>query len=138
MPKVRPGGAKRYADRAALAGPEYLSGVENPRKPWAEATKAAEGNWLAGVTKAGQDKRFGRGVDKAGNSKYLKGVQEKGVGRYEEGVRLAEDAYADGIAPYLQVIESITLPPRGPKGSPQNIKRVEIMSKALHEKKTRG
>jgi hypothetical protein len=35
----------------------------------------------------------------------------------------------------LQVIESIQLPPRGPKGDPRNIERVRVIAQALRARK---
>lgn len=138
MPKVRAGGAKRFSDRASQAGQEYLEGARNPRRPWAASTAAAEGAWKKGVLAAAADGRFGRGVAKAGDSKYIAGVESVGQARYEQGVSLAEDSYRTGFAPFKQVIEGITLPPRGPKGDPKNLDRVKIMADALHQKKIKA
>ncbi len=58
-----------------------------------------------------------------------------GPGRYSEGVRAAEPEYRAGFAPYHAVIANTTLPPRGPKGSPENIDRVRAIAEALHDQK---
>lgn len=127
--------AAKYSRRAGSAGPEYEAGVRQPRKDWKTETKAAQARYEAGVQQAITDKRFGKGVDKAGTAKWQENAIAKGPGRYSEGVRLAENSYADAFAPFQAVIAGLTLPPRGPKGDPNNIKRVEVIAKALHDAK---
>lgn len=125
----------KWQRRAGNAGPEYEEGVRNPRADWATETKAAAPSYSAGVTKAVQEKRYERGVSKAGTAKWQKNAVEKGPTRYAEGVRLSGDAYTTGTAPYLAVLSGLQLPPRGPKGDPKNIDRVRAVSEALHAKK---
>ena len=60
--------SKKFQDRTSVAGPEYEAGVENPRKPWAAATQAAESNYEQGTQKAITQKRFGKGVARAGDA----------------------------------------------------------------------
>jgi len=127
--------AAKWARVSAGASNEYREGVENPRADWATQTKAAEGNYEAGVTAAIQRKAFGKGVGRAGTEKWQKNAIALGPGRFATGVQNAQSAYADGFAPYQAVIAAITLPKRGPKGAPENIQRVAAIAKALHDKK---
>ena len=127
--------SKKFVQRAQASTDYYKQGVENPGTPWDVATKAAEGAYEQGVQAAISKKAFGKGVEKAGNTKWAKGVTEKGVSRYGQGVSVAQSAYEQGIAPFLETIKGINLPPRGPKGSPQNYERVAIIGKALNQKK---
>ena len=140
MPNVRP--ASEVADKWARVTParaeDYAEGVRNPKKDWAQATKNAEDTYKAGVTAAIGRGAFGKGVDKAGTSKWQKGATEKGIDRFGPGVMVAQEDYERGVAPYLEVIERTTLPPRYPKGDPRNIARVTAIAKALHEKKIKG
>lgn len=117
---------------------EYEEGIKNPRRPWAEATMAAESNYKAGITKAVSEGRFGKGVQKAGNSKWQDGALKKGPARWAQGVAVSADAYESGFAPYAETIRSLTLPKRGPKGDPANIQRVATIADALHKKKLSG
>ena len=140
MPNVR--SASEIAAKWGRVTPErtqdYEDGVRSPNKDWAQSTKNAEGTYEAGVKDAMSRKAFGKGVDKAGTSKWQKGAIEKGIDRFGPGVQVAQSAYESGVAPYLDVIERTTLPPRYPKGDPRNMARVAAIAKALHDKKIKG
>ena len=127
--------AAKFERRAGNAGPEYEEGVRNPRADWAAQTKAAEVAYNAGVTKAVAEKRFGKGVTKAGTANWQANAIAKGPSRYMEGIRLSAGAYAAGFAPYQSVLAALNLPARGPKGDPKNIERVRMVAEARHAKK---
>ena len=135
MPKVRRNGAKKWVQRASIAGGDYEEGVKNPRRNWAGATADASDNYKEAITKSLQKDSFKKGVVKAGDEAWLKGAIEKGVSRYPSGVAQAESKYQEKISPYLDTIESTSMPPRYPKGDPRNIQRVVAIAKALHDKK---
>jgi hypothetical protein len=133
MPKTK--GVANVVDkwqrRAAVAGPDYMAGIDNPRVPWDQAAKAAEGNYKAGVTAAANAGRFGQGIARVGAQAWSEGAKKKGTGRFAEGVSLSGGKFQDRINTVLTTIEGITLPPRGPKGSPQNLNRVAPIGAAL-------
>lgn len=133
--RVKDGGGKRWVERAAIASESYVKGAENPRIPWAQATADGEANWKAGVNEAATKGTFAKGVKKAGDAAWLKGIKEKGAQRFASGVALAEDKYNAGIAPYLDVLKGMNLTKRGKKGDPTNINRVSQVAQALHAKK---
>lgn len=135
---VRTGGDAKWKERASMATGAYEQGVKNPRKDWAAATKSAEANWKVGITEASSKGRFGKGVDKSGTPAWQKGALEKGAQRFSQGVQLSQDKYKENVEPYLAVIRNLTLPPRGPKGSEQNIARVAAVASALRKKKMGG
>ncbi len=135
MGRVRAGGAERWKSRAAAASQTYVDGVNNPRRDWAEATAAAEANYAQGIQSAVSKKSFSKGVKRVGSEKQKRGVTEKGATRFAQGVQLGDANYQTGIAPYIQELESKTLPPRGPKGSPANLERVRAVNDALFKKK---
>lgn len=122
---------------SAAAG-EYEEGVRNPTKDWKTETAQANAAYKAGLQKSLQDDRFKKGVEAAGSQKWQDMAIAKGPSRFSQGVSLAGDAYSAGFAPYRQVIQALTLPPRGAKGDPANINRVAIVAKALHDKKVAG
>ena len=132
MPKVRfdPG---KWKTRAAASGGEYESGTASPRRSWAAAASEGAENYAAGVQAAISENQYPKGVNRAGDGKWRKGIIEKGRARYTQGVGIAQDEYAAGFRPYVAVIEGVTLPPRGPKG--QNYGRVEAIGEALREAK---
>lgn len=137
MPKIR--SASEVSAKWARVTPEraedYKIGVQNPKKDWAEETAKAETNYENGVKAAITKKRFGKGVRKAGTAKWQKNAIEKGTERFGPGVAQAQESYEKGFAPYRDVIEGLTLPPKYPKGDPRNLARVAAVAKALHDKK---
>lgn len=127
--------SSKWARVSAGATQEYLEGVQNPRKDWEEETRKAEPRYEEGVQAAIARKAFGKGVRNAGTAKWQQRAVTLGPQRFATGVAAAVDAYATGFEPFRQIIASLNLPPRGPKGSPQNILRVAAIAKALHDKK---
>jgi len=114
---------------------DYEQGVKNPRTSWKDATKAAAQAQAEGVQKAIAEKRFEKGVDKAGDEAWQRGATEKGAMRWGPGVQIAGEAYAEGFQPFADTIKSTKLPPRYPKGDPRNLERTKAMAAALHAKK---
>ena len=135
MPKVRQGGSDRWVNRASVATEDYKTGIMNPRTDWSQATLAAKDNYARGIQDAISKDSFSKGVRKAGSQKQQSKAVGKGAQRFAAGVADAQGDYAAAIAPYLQVIESTTLPPRGPKGDPRNLERVKAITVALRNKK---
>lgn len=138
MPKVRSNYGEKWARVTPQRTKDYEQGVQNPKTGWMEATTAAAANQAAGVQEAIREKRFEKGVAKAGNSTWQNGALTKGVSRFGEGVQVAEDKYARNFLPYAKVIEGVSLPPRYPKGDPRNINRVAAIATALRNKKVKG
>lgn len=130
--------ATKWQQRAAVAGPAYSAGVQNPRTSWATAAAAAEGNYGAGVTAAVSGKRYSSGIRKAGDTKWQTAAIAKGSTRYPEGVSLAVGTWTAAFQPYQSAIAATTLPARGPTGSPANLQRVAVIANALHNLKTKG
>lgn len=117
---------------------DYSAGVKSPRVDWAQATAAAAAAQAAGVQEAIKNKSFEKGVQKAGSSKWQAKAAGVGADRFGQGVQAAKGEYEAGVAPFLQVIGSTTLPPKYAKGDPRNIERVRAMAKALRDAKVRG
>ncbi len=137
MPKVRttPG---KFSSRAAAAAGDYAVGVQNPRVSWQAATIASAANQAAGAQAAIAEKRFEKGVQKAGDGKWAQKASTIGASRFPQGVQEAQSTYDTNFAPYASVIESTTLPPKFPKGDPRNIQRVSAIATALRNKKVKG
>lgn len=124
--------AQKWARRAASASGEYEDGVRSTTKSWAQNTQAAEKNYQAGVTAAAAQGRFGKGVQRAGDTKWKRNAAEKGPARFAQGVGIAEPDYAGQMGPVLEAISRVDLPPKGPRGSEANYQRVASIGKALH------
>ena len=127
--------ARKWANRAQGAGQDYTDGVNLTSRSWQANTTAAAQNFKTGVAAAAAAGRFEKGVARAGDAKWKKGASEKGPARYAQGVSLGENDYSSQVAPYLQAIGAVDLPPRGPARSPQNINRVSAIAKALGDLK---
>jgi hypothetical protein len=123
----------KWTRRAAVAGPDYQLGIDNPRVNWDVAAKAGEANYKLAVVAAANAGRFGAGVSRVGNQAWADGAKKKGTGRFAEGVALAAPKFQDRIQGVIAAIESVTLPPRGPKGSAQNLARIAPIGVALRK-----
>jgi len=127
---------EKWIRNVGQAGPDYTKGVSDPSVDWEGPTKAAEGNYEEGVTKAMTNKSFGRGVSEAGNEKWRRKTVEVGPGRWRDGVNAAGPDYEKGMGPYLSALASITYPRRYPAGDSRNLERVKAENEALHRLKT--
>ncbi len=130
--------SKKWAKVAAGASDEYNQGVRNPRRSWSAGAKAAKEAYEAGIANAISRGARERGIEKAGDAKWSKRAVELGGRRFSEGVRVAENDFTKGFSEFHGVIKGTTLPPRGPKGAPENIERVRAIAQALHEAKIKG
>jgi hypothetical protein len=126
---------RKYVTRAGAAANDYKAGVEGAAGDWEAGARAGEANYAQGVQEAISDGRFGKGIaGKAG--KYRDNASKLGATRYPDGVRNAEGAYAGGVAPYLEKLRSLTLPPKGPRRSPANQNRANMVALELGKLKT--
>jgi len=114
---------------------DYEQGIRAPRRDWEDATTQGATNYAQGVQTGITNKRFEKGVTEAGTETWRKGSLEKGLQRWGQGVTVAKESYERGFSPYREVISRVELPPKGPKGSPQNYNRVQVLGNALHEAK---
>lgn len=123
--------ASKWSRVTPLRAPDFEAGVRNPGVDWAQATAAAEGNYDAGVQAAIADKRFGKGVKKAGTSKWQTATLTKGISRWTQGVADGGAAYAAGFAPFQSAIAALTLPQRFARRDPRNLERVKAVVNAM-------
>jgi hypothetical protein len=123
--------AQKFVTRASAALNDYTSGVQAAGSDWETNTKAAETSYQQGVQEAISKGRFGRGVANAGQAKYVANAVKLGGQRYGPGVQNAQDAWARGVAPALDRLKSLQLPPRGPRRSPANQQRANMVALEL-------
>jgi len=140
MPNVKSLGSisDKWNRRASSAGQEYTEGIGSPRRSWAAATQAAESNYEQGIQASIARKAFGHGVQAAGDAKWKERAETLGGARFASGVAASEQEYTKGFSKYHQVLSSLSLPPRGAKGSPANLQRVAAVATALRNAKTGG
>ncbi len=137
MPAVR--NISKVAEKWATVTPQrsaqYEAGVTEPLRDWQKNTAAANDAYKAGIQASIQKDMFAKGVAKAGTEKWKRKAAALGPSRFAQGVAIAAPDYEKGFAPYRDVIEKTTLPPRFAKGDPRNIDRVRAMAAALAEAK---
>lgn len=124
--------ANKWKTRAAAAGPDFLAGAVAGSANWEARTLAANENYKTSVTAAAAANRFAKGVQGSGG-KLTKNLQAVGQARYTTGVGANSDSYAAGMGPVLQTLNSISLPPRGVKGT--NQERANIVATRLRAMK---
>ena len=122
---------------AAQGAANYRRGVENSAVDWEGPTSAAQEVWQQAIIEAAGTDRFRNGVQLAGNAKWRAKSSELGANRFPSGVAAASTDYSRGFDPFRNVIAGLDLPPRGPRGSAQNIDRVRRVTEALHNERLR-
>jgi hypothetical protein len=140
MPPIRSISAisDKWQRNAQGAQSEYQNGIANATKDWATNTAAAADSYNTGVNAAIAANRFATGVASAGTGKWKTNAMTKGPQRWAQGIRVSVDNYQRGFEPFRRVIESTTLPPRGPRGSAGNYERSRIMGEALNNARVGG
>lgn len=121
----------KYRRRASVAGPDYVAGIQNPKRPWDQAALAGESNYATAMQSVISEKRRSTGIQKAGAAKWQEGATTKGPARFGPGVDFGAKYYEQNLAPIQAKVASVTLPPRGPKGSEQNFALPSIVAKAM-------
>jgi len=127
--------ASKWATVTPGRSEEYRKGVTAPLRDWEKETAAASDAYKQGVTASIGRDGFAKGVKKAGTGKWTRKVVDVGVSRWPTGVSVAKPDYEAGFAPFADAISKVVLPPKGPKGDPRNLERVNVIAKALHAKK---
>jgi len=123
--------ASKWAEVTPMRSADYAAGVAAPRRSWAAATKGAEKAYEDGVQKSIARHAFGKGVTKAGDEKWSRKSQTRGVANWGPGVAEAKGDYAAGFAPYQAAIAACVLPPRYARRDPRNLLRVKAVVDAL-------
>jgi len=113
---------------------DYKLGIQSPRRDWEKAAGAAKETHKAAMVAAAAADSYGKGVARAGTSKWQGRALVKGPGRFAEGVMVGGDDYEKGFAPFRDEIEKTVIPPRFPKRDPRNIQRCSLIAAALGKK----
>ena len=130
----------RIAEKFARVTPgratDYAAGIDaTDPGAYSQAATAAAGSYAAGVQASIARKGYDKGVAAAG-PKWKAKASVKGARNYGPAVAEAGPDYAAGFAPYQATIAALTLPPKGPRGAPQNYMRVQVLGEALRKRKT--
>ena len=122
--------ANKFATRAQGAQGDYKDGVQAGGADWENNTRSANDAWKQGVQEAVGKDRFVKGVS-GSQQKYIANATALGPARYAQGVGNAKDAWARGVQPALDLLKGLTLPPRGPRRSPANQARANMVAMEL-------
>ncbi len=129
--------AARFVKYAPGRADRFEDGVRNPSQDWEKNTKDAEPNYEKGVQDAIKRKAFGKGVTNCGTARQ-QAQTVKNLSRWADGIEGAEDTMRDAMEPVVAVLQSLTLPPRYPKGDSRNYDRSKKVGTALREAKEAG
>lgn len=127
---------RKWVARAQQASGDYKAGVAQAGGDWEAAALASKDNYAAGVQQAIGDGRFEKGIRESGGAHFQQRASELGATRFAPGVAASEGQFVKGVAPVLQAIAAMTLPPRAPKGDPRNMERANFVASALRKLKT--
>jgi hypothetical protein len=127
--------ATKYTNNTANAVAAYKAGVQAPKTSQSQAAIAAVGTWQTAVSSTQARNAYTTGLNKSGDQGWMNGALNKGADRYPQGTRLAAPKWQANVTPFLQVIASQTLPPRGIRGAAQNWQRSQTLGMALHQAK---
>src|SRR5262245_56794606 len=122
---------QKFVQRAGAATTDYTEGVKNAGPDWESKTKAAAPTWKQAMTEVVGTNRYEQGVSDAGSQKFTARASTLGAQRYAPGVQAAAPDWAKGFAPYHQALQGMDLPPRAPRGSPQNSQISQAVSQRL-------
>lgn len=130
--------SKKWSRNAGNAAGDYKDGVQGAGASWIAGASAGGDNYRTGVTAAINRGAFEKGVAAAGSQKYVDRAVKNGAIRYAPGVQGAEVDWQKGYSPYAAVLNSLNLPPPGPRGAIQNQDRSAQVGIALNKARTGG
>lgn len=129
--------AQKWATRSQGATADYKNAVQNAGQLWQERTSQSGQIWASEVQKAVANGRFESGVAGKANE-YQSMASTKGAQNYGGGITAGANKYATKAGKVLAVIQGGTLPPPGPRNSPQNYARSQYIGNLLNAAKMAG
>ena len=108
---------------------DYKEGVQGAGAAYQEGVSGAADIYAQGVQMAISEGRYASGVAGKG-SKYASKASTVGPARWAQGVSGSRSDYEGGVARSFSAVASVSLPPKGAKGSPQNLARVAAVVEA--------
>ncbi len=127
--------AEKFQRRASQAGQDFEDGVsEVSDSDQAQATLDAQDNWTQGVQDAINEGRFESGVRDSPKS-WQEETLQVGATRFTAGASQAGDTWRASFQEYADTLESLSLQPRGPRGSEANFQRSRAVGEALNNQR---
>ncbi len=128
--------AMKFVERAGAASGDYVKGAQETSKDQASRAIAAKAIYQQSLTASFARGSYEKGLSKSGKGGWLKGVQEKGMNRFGEGVAASASKYATESGKYDSARSAADNLPRGLKGSATNLAKVAAVVNALRTAKT--
>jgi hypothetical protein len=127
-PKVpSPGSAaEKWARVTPTRQSDYQTGVQGAAQRYQDGVNNAGSSWSGGVQAAISNNSYEQGVAGKGGH-YAQQAATIGAPRWAQGVGSARPRYEQGITRVFAAISAVNLPAKGPKGSPQNLNRVQAI-----------
>lgn len=141
MPAVKDltSSAQKWSRNAGAASTEFAANAQGAADKWGTATRASGANFRQAISAGNIQAKFEKGVAKAVQlGRFAKKLAAVGAGRYSEGVGSAQQDWSTGFEPYQSTLQTITLPPRAPRGDARNYERVKAIGQALNAKRIAG
>lgn len=127
--------ATKFVERAGAAAGDYGDGAAQTSKDQSANAIAAKENYKQALTASFTRDAYAKGLANSGKGGWLKGVKEKGVNRFAEGVAAGAQKYATNSGKYDTARASADSIPRGPKGSEINFNRSKVVGQNLRKQK---
>lgn len=125
--------SEKFGRRGSQAGQDYEQGVsDSSDSDWQEGAVNGQDNWATGVQDAISNGSYETGVRNP-NASWQQRSLELGSQRFGQGIQAATGKYETAVEPFFQALESLSLDPRGPRGSEQNFQRAQQVGRRLHE-----
>lgn len=101
---------QNYTSSAARAGTGYKQGVQGADWATPTSSKATDDKWQGGVARAIANGTRIKGVQEAGNQKWLNGANTKGSANIVTGITNAGPAQSAGYTPIYNALSALQLP----------------------------
>lgn len=132
--------AQRWAQNGAASSQRWQDGANNTNvDPTALAIQAGP-KYLANVQAAYQQGRYQRGLQRAGKTGWLAGINGKGAMNFSNGITQSEAKFAARIAPVLQYEQGLQQRVKAmPNSTPQDaVNRAVAWIQGMQQYKTQG
>lgn len=123
----------KWAERAAAAAQDYVTGAQQTTKDQAARAIAAIAIMKQALIEAIDQGRVAKGLQASGKAGWLAGIVEKGSANFSTGVTSprALSKYTQNSAKFDSARASSEGMPRGVKGSAQNLAKVSKVVSAM-------
>ena len=127
--------ASKFVERASNASGDYVKGAQETSKDQASRAIASKAIMQAALTASFARGSYEKGLSKSGKAGWLKGIADKGVNRFSEGVAASATKYATESGKFDSARSVADNMPRGLKGSATNLAKVAAVVNALRTAK---